>query len=258
MIPPPAGLLRRGLTSLFNIARYAGRCNICGRRGLFKIRLDAWDRLRETLDCPRCGSVSRDRFLGAVISACLKKPAIMADWPVDRTLIVKEPSGYRGRAAMLAGKVGYRAFRYPEESLEALPDGDASIDHLITSDVFEHVRLDEVAFREIYRVLKPGGYFFLQVPYAHAEHTRVLVEPRGDEDVFLCPPQYHDEHTLVYRIYGHDLLPKLERLGFSVGYVRRSIRRFGVPCLDMIVCRKDALLEADQRHLIGYNRQWPG
>ena len=65
---------------------------------------------------------------------------------------------------MLAEKVDYRPFRFPEENLEALADADNSIDHLITADVFEHVRLDELAFREVYRVLKAGGYFFLQVP----------------------------------------------------------------------------------------------
>jgi SAM-dependent methyltransferase len=257
VINQPAGLRRRLLTTLVNRARYAGRCNVCGRRGVFQIRPASWDNLRETLDCPRCKSVSRDRFLAAVISFCLRRPHILAEWPVDRSVIIKEPSAYRGRAVVLAEKVDYRQFRFPEESLEALPDRDASIDHVITADVFEHVRLDEIAFREIYRVLKPGGYFFLQVPYAHAEHTRVLVEPRGDEDVYLCPPQYHDEHTLVYRIYGHDLLPRLERLGFSVGYVSQALPRWGIPLMNMIVCRKDASLEPDRRHLLTFERLWP-
>jgi SAM-dependent methyltransferase len=253
----PAGLPRRLVTTLANQIRYAGRCNVCGRRGLFQIRSAAWDNLRETLDCPRCLSISRDRFMTAVVSFCLERPAILAKWPVDRTLVIREPSAYRGRAAVLAEKVDYRPFRFPDENLEWLADRDASIDHVITADVFEHVRHDELAFREIYRVLKPGGYFFLQVPYAHAEHTRVLVEPRGDEDAFLCPPQYHDEHTLVYRIYGHDLLPRLEKLGFSVGYVCQALPRWGIPRMNMLVCRKDALLRADRRHLIGYERLWP-
>jgi SAM-dependent methyltransferase len=253
----PAGPARRLLTTFANHARYAGRCNVCGHRGLFRIRSAAWDNLRETLDCPRCRSISRDRFMAAVISFCLGRPPILAEWPVDRSVLIREPSAYRGRAALLAEKVEYRPFRFPEENLEALTDADGSIDHLITADVFEHVRLDELAFREVYRVLKGGGYFFLQVPYSHFEHTRVLVEPRGDKDIFLCPPQYHDEHTLVYRIYGHDLLPRLEALGFSVGYVCQAMPRWGIPPMDMIVCRKDATLEDDRRHLIRFDRQWP-
>ncbi len=157
---------------------------------------------------------------------------------------------------MLAQKVDFRPFAYPEENLECLRDPDASVDHVITSDVFEHVRRDDLAFREVHRVLKPGGYFFLQVPYAHHEHTRILVQPEGDEDVFLHPPLYHDEETLVYRIYGHDLLPPLEGLDFSVGYVEQAFPRWGVPRLDMIVCRKGVQLDGDRRHLVGFDRRW--
>ncbi len=246
------GALARARATALNLLRYAGRCNVCGYRGLFRIRAAAWDNLRETLDCPRCRSISRDRFMAAVLSACLRRPSPMARWPVDKSVLIREPSAYRGRAEVLAQKVDYRPFRFPEENLEALGDADASIDHIITSDVFEHVRLDELGFREVHRVLKPGGYFFLQVPYGHDGPTCVLVRPEGDVDVYLCPPQYHDEHTLVYRIYGRDLLPRLARLGFSVGYVRQSLRWWGVPEMDMIVCRKGAAIEADPRRLIRF------
>ena len=252
-----AGALGRMRATIVNRLRYAGRCNICGHAGLFRIRRAAWDNLRETLDCPRCRSISRDRFLAAVMSFCLKQPSTMIDWPVDKSILIREPSAYRGRAEMLTVKVDYRPFRFPEENLEMLKDADCSLDHLITADVFEHVRRDDLAFREVYRVLKPGGYFFLQVPYSHGEHTRTLVQVDGARDIYLCPPQYHDENTLVYRIYGHDLLPALESIGFSVGYVNQAIPRWGIPPMDMIVCRKDAVLDDDPRHLIRFDRQWP-
>lgn len=243
--------IRRALSRAINSLSYAGRCNICGYRGLFRVRPEAWDNLRETLDCPRCRSISRDRFLAAVIAACLGKPQIMAQWPVDKSVVIREPSSYRGVAHMLARKVDYRTFKFPEENLEELKDADNSIDHVITADVFEHVRLDDVAFREVYRVLRPGGYFFLQVPYEHSARTRVLVRPDGDQDIYLCPPQYHDENTLVYRIYGHDLLPKLEAMGFSVGYVWKAFKRWGVIPMDMIVCRKNAPLPRELPYRAG-------
>ncbi len=240
-----------------NRLRYMGVCNICGHRGMFAVRPDARDNLRETLECASCSAISRDRFMAAVMAHCLKKPTILAEWPIEREVVIREPSAYRGRAAVLADKVDFRPFRFPEENLEALKDADASIDHIVTSDVFEHIRRDDLAFREVFRVLKPGGYFFLQVPYSHAEHTRTLVQPEGDEDIYLCPPQYHDEDTLVYRIYGHDVLPWLEGIGFCVGYVNQGFPRWGVPQMDMIVCRKGALLEHDQRHLVKFDRTWP-
>ena len=249
-------LERLGVT-VANRIRYAGRCNICGRAGLFRVRPAAWDNLRETLDCPRCHSISRDRFMAAVIASCLRRPPIMTHWPVDRGVLIREPSAYRGRAEVLAMKVDYRPLRFPEDDLEQLRDPDGSIDHLITADVFEHVRRDDIGFREVHRVLRPGGYFFLQVPYVHSQQTRTLVEVDGDRDIYLCPPQYHDEHTLVYRIYGHDLLSRLEDIGFSVGYVTQALPRWGIPPMDMIVARKAMPIDEDPRPTIRIARDWP-
>jgi ubiquinone/menaquinone biosynthesis C-methylase UbiE len=104
-----------------------------------------------------------------------------------------------------------------------LNDADCSIDHVITADVLEHVRRGDRAFREIHRVLKPGGYFFLQVPYAREKATEVLVEVDGDRDIYLCRRSTTTRDTLVYRIYGHDRLPRLESLGFSVAHVDQAL-----------------------------------
>ena len=223
---------------LFNKLRGRGFCNVCGFPAVFNIRPASRENLRETLDCPRCGSISRDRFLVAVLSACLNQPPTLANWLVDKSILVLEPSAYRGRARLLAEKVSFRPIRYPDENLEALPDLDESIDHVVTADVFEHVRHDEQAFRQVYRVLKKGGFFFLQVPYGHYAETEIRVRPEGDKDIFLAPPQYHDEYSLVYRIYGRDLLHRLSMMGFTVGYVQGEISRLGITPQDMIVCRK--------------------
>jgi len=238
------------------VGGYQGRCSICGYRGWF-VTAAAADNLREALDCPRCGGISRDRFMAAVLAACLRRPPVMGEWPVDRSIVIREPSGYRARAEALARKTNYQPFKFPEENLEMLTDADASIDHLITSDVLEHVRRDDLAFREAHRVLKPGGYFFLQVPYRHERKTETLVQVDGERDIYLCPPQYHDEDTLVYRIYGHDLLPRLEALGFSVGYVDQALPEWAAPRMNMIVCRKGADLEDDPGGAIRFDRQWP-
>jgi SAM-dependent methyltransferase len=235
---------------------YRGQCNVCGHEGPFRIRPEARANLRETLDCPACRSISRDRFMAAVMARCLGLPPLMAEWPEDRSLLVREPSAFRGRAEMLDRKVTYRPFRFPAETLEALGDTDRSLDHVIAADVFEHVRLDDRAFREVYRVLKPGGYFFLQVPYRHGQKTEILVAPDGDCDRYLAPPQYHDEDTLVYRIYGRDLLPRLEGLGFRAGYVRCRIRPWGIVMQDMIVCRKDAPLDTTPRLGVRFDERW--
>ena len=64
--------------------RYAGLCTVCGYRGLFGIRPEYRTNVREALDCPRCESISRDRFLALCMSRALGLPEVMARWPVDK------------------------------------------------------------------------------------------------------------------------------------------------------------------------------
>ncbi len=49
-------------------------------------------------------------------------------------------------------------------SVEAIPVGDASFDLISAFDVIEHVENEALGLSEIYRVLKPGGRFFMSVP----------------------------------------------------------------------------------------------
>jgi len=151
----------------------------------------------------------------------LKPP--LRDWPVNHALRVFETAGYRGHPGFLGKKFDYYNTRYDARQIAAgadpryyadvqkLPYAPDFFDCALSSDVFEHVRLDDLGFREIFRVLKPNGIFVLQAPYGHGVQTHIFVEPRGDEDIFLEPPQYHAEQTLVHRIYGTDFLSQLRQ-----------------------------------------------
>jgi len=47
---------------------------------------------------------------------------------------------------------------------------DNSVDAIICIAVLEHIEEPQKAVREIYRVLKPGGYCFLYVPFLYYYH----------------------------------------------------------------------------------------
>jgi ubiquinone/menaquinone biosynthesis C-methylase UbiE len=151
---------------------------------------------------------------------------------------ILEPSARRGRAEILATKVDLRRVEFPGVNLEALPFEDASFDHVVTADVFEHVRRDDLAFAEVFRVLRPGGHFYLQVPFRPDSPTETRVRVEGDRDVLLFPPEYHAGRTLVYRIYGHDVLPRLEAAGFEARVVSGEDPRWGVPAQELLLAKK--------------------
>jgi SAM-dependent methyltransferase len=96
-----------------------------------------------------------------------------------------------------------------QASIEALPFASASFDVIICYHVLEHVVDDGRAMREIGRVLMPGGFALVQVPWRSASAT--------DEDP-SAPAQERArrfgqaDHV---RSYGHDLDDRLRANGLS-------------------------------------------
>ena len=89
---------------------------------------------------------------------------------------------------------------------------DHTFDAIICNHVLEHIPDDRIAMRELYRVLKPGGWAILQVPI-----SKILKETF--EDIKVTEP---DEREKVFgqkdhvRIYGQDYITRLETVGFTV------------------------------------------
>jgi SAM-dependent methyltransferase len=184
------------------------------------------------------------------LAVSLGKRLPIREWPADRSFRIFETAGYRGHPSFLGEKYDYYNTKYDPKKIAAradvrcyadvqnLPYPSEFFDCALSSDVFEHVRLDDRGFCEIFRVLKPGGVFVLQAPYGHIPDTHVLVRPEGDKDIFLEPPQYHAEHTLVYRIYGVDLLDRLRNLGFCVTRLHIAMPEYGISAQDTFLARK--------------------
>jgi SAM-dependent methyltransferase len=85
-------------------------------------------------------------------------------------------------------------------------------DVVICCHVIEHVDDDDLAMREIYRVLKTGGFAVLQVPLA------INLEKTLEDKTLITDKQRKIAHGQVdhVRLYGLDYFEKLKQAGFEV------------------------------------------
>jgi SAM-dependent methyltransferase len=106
------------------------------------------------------------------------------------------------------------------EDVQRLTFADASFDLATHTDVFEHVEDDDAGFRELRRVLAPGGLTVFSVPLS-AGATRERVRRAAGGLQYLLPPEYHGDRlrgagrVLSWRDYGGDIEERLARAGFS-------------------------------------------
>lgn len=121
--------------------------------------------------------------------------------------------------------------------MTAIPPEIGVFDVILCSHVLEHIPDDRRALRELFRVLKPGGWAVFLVP----------VEPgRADtfEDPRVVTPEERERlfrrHDHV-RVYGHDFKQRIEEAGFTAN-VHRYAKELGRAAVEMYgLKRKDEI-----------------
>lgn len=205
--------LYRLARSAYHRARYAGRavaCPICRRR------FRAWivpDRRLWHQICPGCGSLPRQRLIWL--------------WLERETGFFKEKAVLLHVAPELGLQRRFRALpnlRYLSTDIKSqlaevhadltqAPWEDASFDVILCNHVLEHIPDDRKAMAELHRLLRPGGWGLVLVPFQLDEET--FEDPditSPDERVRAFGQQDH------VRRYGRDYLERLAASGFDVEY----------------------------------------
>jgi len=97
--------------------------------------------------------------------------------------------------------------------IHQMPFADNEFDVAFCNHVMEHVDDDIRAMKEIYRVLKPGGWAIIQVPFFHPVAAETfedssITDPHQRESIFG-----QSDHV---RLYGRDYADRLRSAGFEV------------------------------------------
>lgn len=126
--------------------------------------------------------------------------------------------------------------------LHKAPFPDNTFDVIFCNHVLEHVDDDAQCMRELYRIMKPGGWGIFQVPQ---DTTR----EKTYEDKSIVTPEAREEHFWQkdhVRLYGLDYKDRLAAAGFNVtvdDYIKTfsaaELDRYRLPAGELLyVCRK--------------------
>jgi SAM-dependent methyltransferase len=232
----PLSLKQRRLDNLLlRPGAVPGYCRICGHLTVFRI---ADPNFRESCVCHRCRSFSRQRQIAHVVLGGVGKPrpSSMRALASSTDLAIYNTEANRAFHEVLKSMPRYHSSEYlgsghhsgdiiegvMHQDLENLSFQDASLDLIISGDVFEHIPDPYQAHRELFRVLRPGGRHVFTVPFIPAalhDDVRARRSGEGDPDL-LADPIYHldpmdPKGALVYTIFGIEMLVKLEEIGFD-------------------------------------------
>ena len=183
-------------------------CPLCGStfRAFLPYGLDN----RPNAACPECGSKERDRllwlylknktdlFTGRLKLLHVAPEKVIQDKIKDLPNLDYLSADLDSPLAM--EKMDLTEIRYAENYFDAI----------ICNHVLEHIPDDKTAMRELYRVLRPGGWAILQVP--------INLDLETTYEDWNITDQYEREEAFGQkdhvRVYGQDYVKRLEDAGF--------------------------------------------
>ena len=220
--------------------KYSGYCSVCGAQSDF---IYFGKSVRESYRCQSCEASLRHRGQAQAIidiygnedTKSIKK---LVTNKLFRETIIYEPGIIGPLRKYLNNFPNYSQSYFWEDiplgeskkgiqnqNLECLTFNDNSIELIITADIFEHIRKPWTAFKEIHRVLKPGGRHVFTVPLQYPLPLKTIyrVDTSTEEDIHNLPEHYHiagdGGKSLVYTDFGADMLDYLNKMNLKTEYV---------------------------------------
>lgn len=192
---------------------YSGRavkCPICQKR--YREFLP-YGRVRSRANalCPHCMSLERHRLIWLY----LQERTAFFRQPLDVLHIAPEACFIRRFENVHGNRYITADIESPlakvKMDVHQIPFADNTFDVVLCNHVLEHVRDDIQAMKEFYRVMKPGAFAILQVPFfpplpEKTFEDPTITDPRERERIFG-----QDDHV---RKYGTDYTQRIAQAGF--------------------------------------------
>lgn len=157
----------------------------------------------ESANCPRCGSIARDRFLLWCYTSRSGKQAGARVIETSPRLGAEYRSYMQRWFSYRTSDFDLSAHRGDIQlDLQAIDLPDASLDVVLTPHVLEHVPDTGRALAELFRVIAPGGRMYLQVPLVYGATS------------VPTTPEFHADNTPVFFNFGWDLTDQVRAAGF--------------------------------------------
>lgn len=214
-----------------------GTCHLCGRDVTFEAEETAV-LLRDAL-CPNCFSSLRNSDVAHMLvrTLCGTDTSLAEEKARLERFRIWNTASYGVIHQALCHSPNYLCSEYFDDvpngdkrdsvycvDLRQIPFESNSFDAIISEDVFEHIADYPQAFREIYRVLKPGGVHIFTVP---VHEGRATVSRKGNPNVVYHGDFLRDSGALVVTDFGDDLPAILKQYGFSTK--EKVLHRFFAP-----------------------------
>lgn len=173
---------------------------------------------RRSDECPVCRANDRTRLVILYLSSSTgfleDQEKVLHIAPERSIMFLGRKSSQEGYICGDINPARYPAMRpITKLDITALPFEEASFSLVICNHVIEHVPNDDLALREIWRVLQPGGQAILQVPIAmrlrDTREDNSIIEP-SEREVFYG----QKDHVRLYS--RSDYVGRLSAAGFSV------------------------------------------
>jgi len=197
---------------------------------------------RPNARCPVCGSLERHRLTWLFMTqrTDLLSPPTKKMLHVAPELCLERPLQKSGTVQCFSADLAGESVMI-QMDLTAICFPDRTFDVIYCSHVLEHIPDDWKAMREMFRVLKNGGWAIIQVPISvrTTYEDPTITSPKERERLFG-----QQDHV---RAYGEDYYDRLRACGFTVERERlpaqlepATVRRLGlIPTEEIPFCTKD-------------------